>query len=32
LGCDEEFGPQVFKVDPAGTSLGYKAVAAGSKE
>lgn len=29
---DDEKGPQVFKVDPAGHVLGYKATAAGSKE
>ena len=32
VGCDEEFGPQVFKVDPSGNCIGYKAVATGSKE
>jgi len=32
IGCDEEFGPQLFKVDPAGNCIGYKATAAGSKE
>ena len=32
VGCDEEFGPQVFKVDPSGNSVGYKATACGSKE
>lgn len=31
-GIDEEKGPQLFKVDPAGHVLGYKACAAGSKE
>ena len=29
---DEEKGPQLFKVDPAGLFHGYKAVAAGAKE
>jgi hypothetical protein len=29
---DDEKGPQVFKVDPAGHVLGYKATAAGVKE
>ena len=29
---DDEKGPQVFKVDPAGHVLRYKATAAGSKE
>ena len=32
VGIDEEKGPQVFKVDPSGFSMGYKAVAAGTKE
>jgi len=32
VGCDEEFGPQVFKVDPSGNAMGYKALATGSKE
>ena len=32
VGCDEEAGPQVFKVDPAGNAIGYKAIAAGAKE
>ena len=32
VGCDEEFGPQVFRVDPAGHTTGYKAIATGSKE
>jgi 20S proteasome subunit alpha 1 len=31
-GIDEEKGPQLFKVDPAGHFLGYKACAAGVKE
>jgi len=30
-GIDEEKGPQLYKVDPAGHYLGYKAVAAGQK-
>ena len=29
---DDEAGPQLFKVDPAGHFLGYKACAAGVKE
>jgi 20S proteasome subunit alpha 1 len=29
---DDEKGPQVFKIDPAGHVLGYKATAAGTKE
>ena len=32
VGCDEEFGPQCYKIDPSGSSVGYKAVATGSKE
>jgi 20S proteasome subunit alpha 1 len=29
---DDEVGPELFKVDPAGHFLGYKATAAGAKE
>merc|ERR1711977_143853 len=29
---DDELGPQLFKVDPSGHLLGYKAAAAGFKE
>ena len=32
IGMDIEFGPQLYKVDPAGTFIGYKAVASGPKE
>lgn len=32
ISVDEEKGPQVFKIDPAGHFLGYKATSAGSKE
>ena len=32
IGIDDEFGPQVFKVDPAGFYVGYKATAAGAKQ
>lgn len=32
VGIDEERGPQLFKVDPAGYVVGYKATAAGSKD
>ena len=32
VGIDEEKGPQVFKIDPAGFSMGYKAIATGAKE
>ena len=32
VGCDEEFGPQCFRIDPSGQSIGFKAVSTGSKE
>jgi 20S proteasome subunit alpha 1 len=32
IGIDEEKGPQLFKVDPAGYFVGYKATASGVKE
>ena len=32
FGIDEEKGPQLFKIDPAGYYVGYKATAAGEKE
>ena len=32
LGIDEELGPQLYKCDPAGHYVGYKATAAGVKE
>lgn len=32
IGIDEEFGPQLFKIDPAGHFAGYKATASGLKE
>ena len=32
VGIDEDKGPQVFKVDPSGFCLGYKAIAAGTKD
>ena len=32
VGCDEEFGPQVYKIDPSGQFIGYKAIATGTKE
>ena len=32
VGCDEEYGPQVYKIDPSGSAIGYKALATGSKE
>jgi len=31
IGVDDERGPQVFKCDPAGYYIGYKATAAGTK-
>jgi len=32
IAIDDEKGPQIYKVDPAGHFLGYKACAAGAKE
>lgn len=32
IGPDDERGPQVFQIDPAGFYVGYKAVAAGQKQ
>lgn len=32
VGIDDEFGPQMFKCDPAGYYVGYKATAAGAKQ
>jgi 20S proteasome subunit alpha 1 len=32
IGIDPEFGPQVFKLDPAGYFVGFHATAAGQKQ
>ena len=32
FGIDDEKGPQIFKIDPAGYFVGYRATAAGEKE
>ena len=32
VGCDEEFGPQCFRIDPSGQAIGYHAVSTGTKE
>ncbi len=32
IGIDEEFGPQLFKLDPAGYYIGYKGTSAGAKQ
>jgi 20S proteasome subunit alpha 1 len=32
IGIDPERGPQVFKLDPAGYYVGFKATAAGQKQ
>lgn len=32
IGVDEELGPQVYKCDPAGAFVGYKATASGTKD
>lgn len=32
IGYDDEYGPQVFKLDPAGFFVGYHATAAGQKQ
>jgi len=32
IGNDAELGPQIFKLDPAGYYVGFKATAAGQKQ
>lgn len=32
IGTDSELGPQVYKVDPAGYYVGFKATASGQKQ
>jgi 20S proteasome subunit alpha 1 len=32
VGIDEEKGPQLYKIDPSGFCMGYKAIAAGTKD
>jgi 20S proteasome subunit alpha 1 len=32
IGPDDERGPQIFKLDPAGYFVGFKATAAGQKQ
>lgn len=32
VGVDEEFGPALYRVDPSGQSIGFKAVSTGPKE
>jgi 20S proteasome subunit alpha 1 len=32
IGIDEEVGPQLYKIDPAGSYVGFKACASGTKE
>lgn len=32
IGMDEEFGPQLYRVDPSGYALGFRALSTGSKE
>lgn len=32
VGFDDEFGPQLYRIDPSGQAVGFRAVATGSKE
>lgn len=32
IGFDEEFGPQVYRIDPSGQAVGFRAVSTGTKE
>jgi 20S proteasome subunit alpha 1 len=32
VGYDEEFGPQVYRIDPSGQAVGFRSVSTGSKE
>jgi 20S proteasome subunit alpha 1 len=32
IGIDDDYGPQLFKTDPAGYYSGYKAISAGVKQ
>ena len=32
VGHDDEFGPQVYRVDPSGQAVGFRAVSTGTKE
>ena len=32
VGCDEKFEPQVYRVDPSPSAIGYKALAIEKKE